>query len=720
MIKPSYSSKKRLVFALVMVMILYVALIGRLGFLQIVKGEELKKGALEQWTKGITIKSKRGIIYDRNGKKLAMSVSASTVWASPPDIKDPEKTAKEVARILNLDEDYVYQKITKKVGIEKIKQWITNEEAQELRKLKLPGIEIVDDNKRYYPYGNFAAHVLGFTNIDNNGLEGLEFTYDAYLTGTPGKWVKTTDAASRQLPFGDEKIYEASDGLSIVTTIDETIQHFVEKAAEKALTVNKAKRVTIIAMDPMTGDILALTNKPDYDPNNPREPLDEGLKESWANLSQDELLEKWYEMWRNGAISDVYEPGSTFKIITAAAALEENIATPNSHYYCNGFVRDIKGVVLRCAQWYNPHGDQTLVEALNNSCNVAFVSLGRQVGKELFLKYIKAFGFGENTGIDLNGEQAGIVPQSAENIKEVNLATMSYGHGIAVTPLQLINAACAIANGGNLMEPRLVKELIDSEGNVVKTFEPVVKRKVISESTSKTMLEMMEEVVRDGTGAKAYIPGMRVGGKTGTAQKIIDGRYAQGKYIASFVAVAPVDDPKIALLVVIDEPSAGQYYGGTIAAPVAKEILEDTLNYLEVTPIYTEEEKKMMTETVKVPDVRNMKIGDAGKTLTEIGLRYTTEYLNLTSDSVVIDQFPLPDTEVQKGSIVDLYLNINEAETIIMPDLIGKDKQEVIKILDNLNLNYELKGEGKAKFQDPNPGAIIDINRKIVVEFDGT
>lgn len=720
MIKPSYSSKKRLVFALVMVMILYVALIGRLGFLQIVKGEELKKGALEQWTKGITIKSKRGIIYDRNGKKLAMSVSASTVWASPPDIKDPEKTAKEVARILNLDEDYVYQKITKKVGIEKIKQWITNEEAQELRKLKLPGIEIVDDNKRYYPYGNFAAHVLGFTNIDNNGLEGLEFTYDAYLTGTPGKWVKTTDAASRQLPFGDEKIYEASDGLSIVTTIDETIQHFVEKAAEKALTVNKAKRVTIIAMDPMTGDILALTNKPDYDPNNPREPLDEGLKESWANLSQDELLEKWYEMWRNGAISDVYEPGSTFKIITAAAALEENIATPNSHYYCNGFVRDIKGVVLRCAQWYNPHGDQTLVEALNNSCNVAFVSLGRQVGKELLLKYIKAFGFGENTGIDLNGEQAGIVPQSAENIKEVNLATMSYGHGIAVTPLQLINAACAIANGGNLIEPRLVKELIDSEGNVVKTFEPVVKRKVISESTSKTMLEMMEEVVRDGTGAKAYIPGMRVGGKTGTAQKIIDGRYAQGKYIASFVAVAPVDDPKIALLVVIDEPSAGQYYGGTIAAPVAKEILEDTLNYLEVTPIYTEEEKKMMTETVKVPDVRNMKIGDAGKTLTEIGLRYTTEYLSLTSDSVVIDQFPLPDTEVQKGSIVDLYLNINEAETIIMPDLIGKDKQEVIKILDNLNLNYELKGEGKAKFQDPNPGAIIDINRKIVVEFDGT
>lgn len=701
-------------------MLLFILLIGRLGFLQIVRGEELKKGALEQWTKGITIKSKRGIIYDRNGKKLALSVSASTVWASPPDIKDPERTAKEVARVLNLDEEYVYEKITKRVGTEKIKQWITNEEAQELRKLKLPGIEIVDDNKRYYPYGNFAAHVLGFTNIDNNGLEGLEHTYDDYLTGVPGRWIKTTDAASRQLPFDDEKIYEASDGLSIVTTIDEAIQHFVEKAAEKALILNKAKKVTIIAMEPQTGDILALANKPDYDPNNPRESLDEELKESWANLSQDELLEKWYEMWRNTAISDVYEPGSTFKIITAAAALEENIAKPDSHYYCNGFIRDIKGVVLRCSQWYNPHGPQTLVEGMNNSCNIVFVNLGRQVGRDLLLKYIKAFGFGETTGIDLNGEQGGIVPQNPESIREVNLATMSYGHGVAVTPIQLVNAVAAIANGGNLMEPRLVKELIDSEGNIVKSFDPVVKRKVLSESTSKTMLEMLEQVVRDGTGTKAYIPGMRVGGKTGTAQKIIDGKYAPGKYIASFAAVAPVDDPKIALLVIIDEPSAGQYYGGTIAAPVAKEILEETLNYLEVTPIFTEEEKAMMTEKVTVPDVRNMKIGEGGKILTDIGLRYTTEYLDLTSDSVILDQFPLPGTEVQKGSIVDLYLNIKEGETIIMPNLIGKDKSEVIEILNNLNLNYELRGEGKAKSQNPNPEEIIDINRKIIVEFEGT
>ncbi|MCK9443061.1 MAG: penicillin-binding transpeptidase domain-containing protein [Tissierellaceae bacterium] len=720
MIKPSYSSKKRLLFLFFSIMIFFILLIGRLGFLQIVKGEELKKGALQQWTKGITIKSKRGIIYDRNGKKLAVSISASTVWASPPDIKDAEKTAKEVARVLDLDEKAVYEKITKRLGSERIKQWITKEEATELRKLKLPGIDIVDDNKRYYPYENFASYVLGFTDIDNNGLEGLEFTYDKYLTGTPGKWIKTTDSYSRQLPFDEEKIYEASDGVSIITTIDEVIQHFADKAAEEALILNNAKNVTILMMDPNTGDILAMTNKPDYDPNDPRVPLDEELKEEWANLSQGDLLNKWYEMWRNIAISDIYEPGSTFKMITAAAALEENIASTDSHFYCNGFVRDIKGVELKCSRWYNPHGDQTLVEAMNNSCNVAFVNLGRQVGRDLLLKYIKGFGFGETTGIDLNGEQGGIIPSDAKNIMEVQLATMSYGHGIAITPLQLVNSLSAIVNGGNLMEPRLVKELIDDEGNVVKAFEPVVKRKVISESTSKTMLYMLEQVVLEGSGNNAYIPGFRVGGKTGTAQKIIDGSYAPGKYIASFAAVAPVDDPQLAILVLIDEPSAGQYYGSTVAAPVARDVLEETLNYLEITPVFTEEEKENILKTEIVPDIRNLKIGEAGKILTEIGFKYTTEYLELTAESTVIDQFPLPGTEIQKGSIVDLYFNEREENHIIMPLLIDKDRNEVMEILDELGLSYELKGEGIVKDQDPPAGRAVYSDSKIIVEFGMT
>ncbi|HAE91663.1 MAG TPA: stage V sporulation protein D [Tissierella sp.] len=717
--KPSYSSKKRLLFVFGAVVIVSILLIGRLGYLQIVKAEELKKGALEQWTKGITIKSKRGIIYDRKGKKLAVSISTSTVWASPADIKDPRETAKEVARVLNLDEEDVYAKITKKIRTERIKQWITKEEAIELRKLKLKGIEIVDDNRRYYPYGNFASFVLGFTDIDNNGLYGIERTYDKYLTGTPGKWVKITDAASRQLPFDGEKIYEASDGLSVVLTIDETIQHFADKAAEEAFITTGAKNVSIIMMDPKTGDILAMSNKPDYDPNDPRTPLDEKTKKEWEDLPQEELQKRWYDMWRNFAINDAYEPGSTFKIITATAAIEENVATPDTHFYCNGFIRDIKGVVLKCSRWYNPHGDQTLAEGMNTSCNVVFVNLGRKVGKERLYKYIKAFGFGEKTDIDLNGEQGGIIPSNTENIKEVNLATLSYGHGIAVTPLQLINAVSAVANGGNLMKPRLVKELIDDEGKIVETFEPEIKRKVISESTSKTMLEMMEKVVSEGTGSKAYIPGFRVGGKTGTAQKIIDGKYVPGKYIGSFVAVAPVDDPQVAILVVVDEP-VGVYYGGTVAAPIAKTVLEETLNYLEITPVFTDKEKSQIVEKVIVPDIRNMKIGNAGKILTDLGLKYTTEYLDITSESVVIDQFPLPKTEVQKGSIVDLYVNEKIGEKIMMPYLIGKDREDVIKILDELNLNYELKGNGKVKEQKPVPGEEIPINTKIEVEFGET
>ena len=379
--------------------------------------------------------------------------------------------------------------------MEKIKQWITKEEAKKLRNLRLSGIEIVEDNKRFYPYEDFASHILGFTDIDGYGLYGIEKTYDRYLSGTPGRWVKTEDARGRQMPYDGERVYDAEDGLNVVLTIDEVIQHFAEKAAMESLITTKAKNVSIIVMDPKTGDILAMTTLPQYNPNNPREPLDEKEKEKWKELPEEELQKKWYDMWRNFAINDAYEPGSTFKTIVAAAALEENVANMDSHFYCNGFIRDIPGGVLKCSRWYNPHGAQTLKEGMENSCNVVFVNLGRSLGKEKLYKYIKAFGFGEKTGIELTGEQGGIIPPNTDVIKEINLATMSYGHGIAVTPIQLINAFSAIANGGNLMKPRLVSKLIDNEGNVVIENKPEVIRQVISKTTSDMMLEMMESVV---------------------------------------------------------------------------------------------------------------------------------------------------------------------------------------------------------------------------------
>ena len=426
---------------------------------------------------------------------------------------------------------------------------------------------------------------------------------------------------------------------------------------------------------------------------------------------------KWYDLWRNFAVNDIYEPGSTFKLITAAAALEENTTSLDHYYYCNGFVRDIKGEVLKCARWYNPHGSQSLREAMDNSCNVAFVNIGRQLGRDKFYEYIKAFGFGERTGVDLLGEERGIIPSSAEVIKEINLATMSYGHGIAITPLQLTNAVSAISNGGYLMEPRLARELRDSQGNIIERFEPEVKRQVISNENSATMLSLMETVVSNGSGSRAYIPGYRVGGKTGTAQKIIDGRYAQGKYIASFIGVAPIDDPQFVILVTVDEPSAGTYYGGSVAAPIAKNIFEEIFNYMEIPPQYDEDEMQETIKQVQVPDLRNLVIGEAGKTLTDLGLRYTTEYLELTSDSIVIEQFPAPGIEVQEGSIIDLYLNTKPSNDVIMPYLIDMSKEEVIKTLEDMKLEYILNGDGIAVEQSPLPGEEISRSTEVFVEL---
>lgn len=717
---PTTNTKKRLIFVLTTVSFVVFFLLSRLVFLQIVKGEEFKKGALEQWTRGIEVKSKRGVIYDRTGKKLALSVSSYTVWCTPSDIENPRETAKKLASILNMDENLIYEKITKKQSYEKIKQWISKEEALNLRNENLKGINIVDDNKRYYPYGSFAAHILGFTDIDNNGLYGIERTFNKYLEGIPGKWIKTTDSIGRELPNANEKLYEAKDGLSVVLSLDETIQHFAEKAALENLIKNKAKNVSILVMDPNTGDILAMATKPDYNPNNPREPLDENTKKEWENLSQEELQKKWYDMWRNYPINDSYEPGSTFKIITAAAGLEEGVVTPESQFYCGGYITDIPGAKLKCWRYYNPHGSETFVEGVQNSCNVVFVNVGRRLGNERMIKYIKGFGFGERTGIDLLGEQAGLIPQNPDTMKEVRLATISYGQGIAVTPIQLITAISAVANGGNLMEPRLVDRLIDKDGNVIHQFQPKIRRKVISKETSKTLLAILETVVSEGTGKNAYVPGYRVAGKTGTAQKVIDGRYAQGKYISSFAAIAPADNPKIAVLVIIDEPSNGAYYGGMIAAPVAGEIVEDTLRYLNVEPKYTEEEGKKYNKAVLVPDVRNKTINDAAKILAEVGLKYNTETLEVKKESVVIDQFPLPEISINRGSFVDLYVNEmrREFNKKVLPDLTGHTKEEAIKILNKLELTFKINGDGIVSGQFPKPGTEVDNSYIIEIELE--
>lgn len=652
--KPNRANFVRLKIAIAVVSLVVFFLFYKLIKIQVVEANDLKKQALRQWTKSVEIEPTRGIIYDRNGRKLAINTPSYTVWAYVSEIENPEEVAKTISPIIEVAEDEIVDLIKNGTNMKKLKQAITMEQAEELKNLNITGISITEGTKRYYPLNNFASYVIGFTDIDNNGQYGIEKTFDSYLKGTPGLWIKLTDAKNKQLPYDGEIIYEAQNGYNLLLTIDENIQRFAEEAASKALEDNKAKSVNIIVMDPMTGEILALANKPDYNPNSPRDPMDQETKSEWSNLSTEELQNEWFKLWRNYSVNDLYEPGSTFKIVTAAAALEEGVVNKNTHFYCNGFYKEIPKVTLRCAKWYDPHGDQDLYEAFANSCNIAFINMANSVGKEKMLEYIRAFGFGEITGIDLSGEQKGIIPKRVEDIRDVNLATISYGHSVAVTPIQMINAISAAANGGNLMTPHIVKAVSDDDGNLIKEYKPEIKRQVISETTSKVLLEMLEKTVTEGTGTKTYIPGYRVGGKTGTAEKIIDGKYVPGKYISSFGGIAPVDNPRIAVLVIVDEPT-DIYYGGTVAGPYAKMVIENTLEYLSVPREFTDEELSETTETLIVPDLVGLSVVEATKILKELGLKYVIDYEEISESSKVTKQHPSAGEEIEVNSIVDLY-----------------------------------------------------------------
>lgn len=707
-------SEIRLKFFFFVIFILGFSLIIRLGYLQVVRGKELEKRALEQWSKSVDIKSERGIIYDRTGKKLAININGYSVWAFPERIKDAHQTALKLAELLYMDEELVYEKITADKNNIKLKQWINIEEAEKLVELGLSGIQLQDENKRVYPNGNFASHILGFTDIDNNGLDGVEKTFDKYLNGIPGKWYKMTDGHNMQLPYGGERIHEAENGLSLVLTIDETIQSIAEKAAQDAMDETQAKNVTAIVMDPNTGEILAMVNKPDFDPNKPREPISEEEKEEWLKLSDEELQQKWYDQWRNVAVNDVYEPGSTFKLVVAAAALEENVTNENYGYVCNGAITDIPGRVLRCAAVY-PHGKIDFRFGVADSCNVVFVNVGRQLGKKKIYEYTKAFGFGEKTYVDLLGEELGLLPIGGENMQDVSLATLSYGHGIAVTPIQLINSVNAIVNGGKLLKPKIVKEIINENNELVKEIPTEVRRQVISDNTSKRMLNLMEAVVSEGSGKRARIPGYRIGGKTGTAKKIIDGVYRDGKYIASFIGVAPIENPQFVTLVIVDEPVQGKHYGGTAAAPAVKQIFENIFTYKDIQPTVAEKGVEK-DELVEVPNVVGMKMEEAGKVLSDLGLKYVINNVE-SIDNVVISQYPEAWNYLNRGDIIDLNVEKLDADTKVIPNFIGEKRDETIKKLKELNVKYSIEGTmDRVKEQSLSPGTKIEAETEIIIK----
>ncbi len=641
-----------------------LAIAAKLIYLQIFKAEEYHAMAMSQWTMDKKVSSKRGLIFDRNGKKLAVNLSLFSVWCRPEEVEKKEESAKVLSELLGMSYEEIMSIFDSGKKNRLVKRWVDEETKLKLDEKKIAGIDIADDIKRYYPYGTIAGQIIGFTNIDNNGIDGMELYLNDELNGVPGRVIVTKDAHSSELPYGIGKNFSAQDGNSIVLTIDEKIQEIAEIEAIKALQKTNAKKVTVVAMDPSNGQILAMTTKPDYDPNRRNELLYD-FEEPWQfmnlqgmdkynGLPAEEKSNILNSRFRNSAVIDLYEPGSTFKIVTAASAIEENrVGNPftNVKYFCDGRVTQLPGN-LRCWYYPNSHGAETLAQGMQNSCNEVSVAVALDLGQETLLKYIKAFGFGSKTQIELSGEVSGFLPADPSKVKPIELATMSYGQGlVSVTPIQLITAYAAIVNGGERLQPTVIKEIVNAKGDVDKKSKKEVKAKVISKETSDIMRKILRSVVTDGVGKKANLPGYRIGGKTGTASKVINGAYQKGIYISSFIGVAPADNPKILVLTVVDEPRNGTF-GSEVALPTTREVIRAAMDYMDVAKVYTEEEKKIMAKEITVPDLTGKTLKNAETLLEELGLRITFDYEDFNYSSIISEQFP------SKGTIVHPYTEV--------------------------------------------------------------
>lgn len=685
------------------------------------QSHKLKSLAIDQWTSEVKIDAKRGRILDRNGRELAVSANVYRVDLDMNTLRDTMKEKKlsqdEIAEKLSgalaMDKGEVSKVLGKTLpgglplGSATLKRRIEKEEADKVRNLNLRGVLISADTKRYYPNNNFLAHVLGHTNSDGNGLTGVELNYNKELSGTPGVRIAETDRKSKELPYTISEYTKPIDGKDVVLTIDDMIQHFVEKAADQALKDNQAKAVSIVVMDPKNGEVLAMVNKPDYNPNDP-----------WIKgMSYDELQKSW----RNRAVSDTFEPGSIFKVITATAALEENAVSESDKYTCGGSFT-VGKKIIHC--WKTSgHGEQSFVEILKNSCNVGFAAVGKKVGKENLYKYIKKFGFGEKTGIDLPGEAKGII-KKPENISEIDLATISFGQTNTVSPIQFITAFNAIANGGTLIKPHIMKEI--SRYDDEKDNKVIDKQFDISGDNSKQIIDAnkasqlrgyLEKVVSEGGGKKAFIEGYHIGGKTGTAQKAGQGGYQPGKYISSFIGMAPANDPKITVLVSIDEPDPSNYYAGQITAPVAQQVFNDIFNYLAMkSDADSQDIARSMLKDVVIPDVRGMKKADAEKALKE-------QHLNSESDSngeYIVDMNPKPGYTVKEGSKIILYTGStpNYNKVVTVPDVQGLSRDRAVAVFNSVGLKADFEGDGMISEQSIEPGKEVEKGTVIILHTD--
>lgn len=693
--------------------------------IQILNYEKYKTRATQIQLRETELSARRGTIYDANMKVMAQTATVWTIFVSPAESKeDQHRTiARGLSEILEVDEQTILTKLGRtssyyEVVKQKVDKPVADQVIRFCKENKLSGVNIVEDYKRYYPYGDFAATILGFCGSDNQGLAGLESYYDEELTGENGRVIAAKNGWGQDMGYGNEVISETRDGYSLVTTIDETVQHYLEKH----LALNAEKHGAVegaagIVMNVKTGAILGMANYPSYDPNEPYALTDEELYNSIMAITDDEqrnraMSRARQKQWRNKAVNDLYEPGSVFKIVTASAAIDSGSETLYSTFNCSGSVQ-VENRIMKCAQTWG-HGHETFSQALINSCNPAFISMGTKMGKDTFFDYFYSFGLAEKTGIDLPGEQNSL-HYTAENHTAVTLASSAFGQSNKITPIQMITAVAAAVNGGNLVTPHLVSQLLDGEGNVVEDLTPEVRRQVISEETSRTIRNILKENV-DTNARRAYVAGYRVGGKSGTSEKLDTPQ--DNDYIASFVGVAPCDDPEIAVLIFFDTPTGEDgYYGGILSAPVVGALMGEILPYLGVEQVFSSEEQKLVSVTT--PSVTGYHITDAAVKLQQSGLSIKT----VGNGDTVVSQFPAYGQKVTAGSTIIAYTEQGEATMVTVPDLRDKYPRSVNSTLNAMGLNISEQGaysgnsSVRVQSQSPNAGDKVPMGTTVTVTY---
>ena len=712
-------SIKRLKGFLVFIFIVFIALVAKIGAIQFIDGTWLKERAYSQSTSSTVVSAKRGTIYDSNGKALAISAEVDTVSVNPEYlvVKEKgevnqektqelrEKMAQKFAEIFSLEYDDVLKKLNSSRSVETIASKVETDKVTTLKAwLKenkiSSGVNIDEDVKRYYPYNNLASNLIGFCGTNNQGLDGIELSYDDELKGTNGKLITAISVIQTAIPDQNEQYIAPENGSNIYLTIDSNIQTIVEKYLKQAVEENNCQRGgNAIAVNPENGEILAMATYPDYNLNDPYTP-NESLSKGWDKLSSQEQSNKLYSMWRNRAVLDTYEPGSTFKLIAASIGLEEKIVETDTagDFYCGGS-ETVSGTRISCAN-RSGHGSQSLRNALENSCNPALIQLGQRIGVSTFYKYLDAFGFFQKTGIDLPSEGTSSFWKE-KNVGPVELATMSFGQRFTITPMQLVKAAAAIANEGKLVTPHVVKEIENPDTGTVKTIQTNEERQVISEDTANKIKDMMKSVVETGGGKYAQVKGYEIGGKTGTSEA--DPNHPENGYVASFLAIAPVDNTKIVLLLTLYAPKVRNYYGGSIAAPAVSQMLSEILPYLDI-PSNNSDEGNV--ELVSVPNVTNKTIAEAQKILKAAGLEYSSVG---DADNIVSEQVPKSGTQLQKNGIVKIYAEgKDERVSQTVPDLKGVSLAQAKVMLKARNLNISSKGTGIVIAQDPKAGTSVD------------